>query len=162
MSAMRLPISAILVSLALALVAPPIAAGATRTPGGTPLAVRMPRTVADHFRYASVPPQHFRVPSPVGLTVRVGYLEQYRPGAWVPVHITLHNHTASQMTGTVTIPDTEGGSQYSIPSYSSTYSDSVVLPSRGTKLVTLYLPGRDIADQVNVRFRVGTRIMAQG
>lgn len=151
-----------LLSLALALVAPPLVAGATRTPGATPLAVRMLFAAADHSRYASVPPQRFRVPSPVSLTVRVGYLEQYRPSAWVPVRISLQNHTTSQLAGAVTIPDTGGGGQFSIPSYSSTYSESVVLPSRGTKLVTLYLPGRDVGDQVHVRFRVGTRIMAQG
>ncbi len=161
-SPMRPTMCAILVSLALALVAPPIGAGATRTPGASPLAIRMPVTAADRSLRASVPPQLFRLPSPVSLTIRVGYLEQYRPSAWVPVRITLQNHTASQVTGTVTIPDTGGSSQFSIPAYSSTYSESVVLPSRGTKLVTFYLPGRDIGDQVNVRFRVGTRIMAQG
>src|SRR5947209_4826651 len=100
------PMRAMLLSLALVLVAPPIGAGATRTPGASPLAFRMPSMAADHSLHASVPHQLLRVPSPVSLTVHVGYLEQYRPSAWVPVRITLQNHTTSQLTGTLTIPDT--------------------------------------------------------
>jgi hypothetical protein len=162
MALMRLPICAILVSLALALDAPSAVTGATRTPGVSRLAVRMPSAAADHSLHSSTPPQSFREPSPVGMAVSVGYLGQYRPSAWVPVRITLQNHTAAQVTGTVMIPDSGGGNQYSIPSYASMYSESVVLPARDTKLVTLYLPGEDVGDQVNVWFRVGTQVIARG
>lgn len=159
---MRRLVSAILASLALALVAPPMAGGATREPGASPLALHQPFTVADRLVPASAPPRHFTLPSPVGLKVTAGYRELYRPAAWVPVRVVLRNYAAAQLTGTVMIPDGGGGSQYSSPSFTSTYSEPVVLPARGTKHITLYLPGRDVGDAVNVQFRLGTRIIARG
>jgi hypothetical protein len=159
---MRRSVSAILASLALALVAPPLASGAARDPGASPFAIRMPVTSADRSVHASGPLQRFKLPSPAGLKVTVGYREQYRTSAWVPVRVALHNYTNAPLTGTVTIPDGGGGSQYSSPSFSSLYSESVVLPPRDTKHVTLYMPGRDVGDQVNVQFRLGTQIIARG
>jgi hypothetical protein len=96
------------------------------------------------------------------LKVTVGYREHYRPSAWTPVRVALRNYTTALLTGTVTIPDGGGGSQYSSPSLSSAYSEPVVLPPRGIKQVTVYLPGQDVGDQVDVQFRVGKRIIARG
>jgi hypothetical protein len=155
-------VSAILISLAVALVAPPVTGGVTHDPGASPLAIRVHVATSDRAAYAAGPPQRFKLPSLVGMKVAVGYHEQYRPSAWVPVRVALHNYATEQLRGTVTIPDGGGGSQYSSPSFTSLYSASVVLPPSATKHITLYLPGQDVGDTVNVQFRLGTQIIARG
>jgi hypothetical protein len=161
---MRRPLHVILASLAsvaFALVGP-ILTGPIRDPGASPLIIGTHLAWA-HPVQSSAHPHPARTPSsaPVGLKLAVGYREQYRSSAWVPVRVVLHNRTAATFTGMVTIPDGGGGGQYSSPAFSSMYRQPVILPAGGTKRVTLYLPGGDVGDEVDVQFRVGTRIIAR-
>jgi hypothetical protein len=88
------------------------------------------------------------------MSAAVGYGDQYSNDAWTPVRISLHNHTSSDIRGTVEIPDNDSGTNYGPPQqYRSVYQTSVVLPAGSTKRVTLYLPMGSINGQVAVRFR---------
>ncbi|HEX6506786.1 MAG TPA: hypothetical protein VF221_04060, partial [Chloroflexota bacterium] len=131
---MRVPVSAVLTSLILVLTAPFVPGGAHRGA----VAAGAPRPHAT---------------SPVSLRVAVGYGEQYRPSAWVPVRVTLRNRSEAQQSGTIIIPDRGQNSQFSSPSFYALYQVPVLLPPGATKHVTLYLPGRDIGDAVEVQLQ---------
>jgi hypothetical protein len=101
----------------------------------------------------------------VTMHVATGYGEQYRDTAWTPVRVTLHNTTANNRSGTLEIPDSlnnNNGQGFQGPpqAFTAQYETPVVLPAGATKQVTLYIPGSDIGGQVHVRFRSGSRILA--
>lgn len=134
-TAMRRALGPILTSLFLAL-ALPLAAG---------VAARDPRPHG--------------VVSPVALQVAAGYGEQYRRSAWVPVRVSVRNRTNALQQGIIAIPDRGNNSQWATTSYSALYQTPVVVPPLVTKQVTLYLPGRDVGNGIDVQYRVARKVL---
>ena len=101
-----------------------------------------------------------RPPAPVSLRVTVGYGGQYRASAWTPVRVTVHNRTAALISATVSADD-KNVTRFGPPAtFRTVYEAPVILPAGSTKQVTLYLPGSDIQDAVDVSVRDGDRTLA--
>ncbi|MBV9282400.1 MAG: hypothetical protein JOZ41_20145 [Chloroflexi bacterium] len=93
----------------------------------------------------------------VALEADVGYGGWYRAAAWVPVRVSLHNRSSALVRGTIAIPDRATTNDWFNLTSSALYQSRVVLPPGATKWVTLYLPGEDLHDGVEVRFQATDR-----
>jgi hypothetical protein len=86
---------------------------------------------------------------PVKLSLSVGFYDQFRNGAMVPVRITARNRSNLTLSGAVEIPDQ--GSAYNAVGSRAVYQQPITLAGGATKTVTLYLPSSAVGNQVNAR-----------
>jgi len=104
------------------------------------------------------------VHAPYGITMQLdaGWGGRYRAGpAWTPVRVTMRNPTSEAITGSLEFPDNSiADAVQSGQTRAARYSQTVTLPSGGTKRVTLYVPGADISNQIGLLFRVGHRTLS--
>lgn len=135
---MRRVVTLVLTSLVLALASPLVASVAARGPG------------AGQGRTA-----------PVTLRVTTGYSEQFRVSAWVPIRVTIRNRTGALLRGTLEVPDSGYAIRWSTPTFSSLYQMPVVLAPGAVSNVTLYMPGQDIGDEIDVDFRLAGKVVAR-
>lgn len=113
------------------------------------LAIAVSMIVAGSAIAAFVPP------TTVHMQVDIGYGGNYRPDAWVPVHVRLTNAGPS-VTGDVTVVNSEQSSP--ALAYNKTlYSHGLVLPAGTTKELTIYVPGADLGQSVAVSFSSSSR-----
>lgn len=96
-------------------------------------------------------------PALVTMRVAAGYGTStyggYRTSAWVPVRVAVTNHTSEDMTGTLEIAEPTRQNFGPPLAYHGLYEMPVTLPGGSTKRVVLYIPGYDVVDDVEVRFR---------
>jgi hypothetical protein len=98
-------------------------------------------------------------PVPIQMRVDVGYGGNYRAEAWVPVRVTLTN-AGTTVTGTVSVTNSEQSS--AAAAYNRTaFSRSLVLPGATSKETTLYVPGADLGQSVEVSFISASRTLAR-
>jgi hypothetical protein len=149
---MRVLSGAIFVLLALILAGPAAAPVPARSGG---LLVPLPS------KPAAAKQKKVRHPSPVGVRMAAGYSGQFRPSAWLPVRVTLHNRTAGTFSGSVELP-VSGNTNIGPPlDGHALYQQSVVLPAGSTKEITMYLPGDNNPGEVDAVFRSGGHVLGR-
>lgn len=103
-----------------------------------------------------------RKPAPVQIKVQAGFNEEYRDGAWVPVHVTLRNRTAVTITGNAQIADSGNMNNGPPQQFRSMYDMQIIIPGGATKSVTLYVPSSSLDSALSVDFLVGGHTVASG
>lgn len=155
---MRIVIRAAAAALLLAVAGPTFSAALMRATQASALPVAGRSHVSARLPHGGSHSRRRR--APVGLHVDIGYNGQSRGTAWTPVRVTVQNRTDATINGTIQIDDSSNGGPGPPRDFHTAYTAAAVLPDAATKQFTLYLPGADAEQSLDVSVRDGTRILA--
>lgn len=141
---------------------PPAGAATTRRTRDATNAAGDPSAGGTSASSASADPS-VNAPSPLSMQVEPGWNAHYRGNpSWTPIRITLHNPADYALSGRVEIPDNTA-SQTATTSQTPVafYQQGVLLPPSSTKQLTLFIPGNDVGNSLDVVFRDAHGIRAR-